>query len=222
MATGLFERIQNKSNPLPTEWQKVLTNGTAQYEAAILLNKQGKLPKLVTGKTSQASYSGEYDPQTNTITLNPKTLTIPQTLAHELTHALGYAMHDTVWEMKSQYEKTGQQATGIDSQFLNAYRKLDPDFSKLQAFQYPDQQYNAYRNSSTEAPAFAVGRMEDPRQSLTKSEYWQTSPAGGHVDATLAQEQAILRDLYARKQLQQQAPVNTPWYKDPFKDTTTD
>jgi hypothetical protein len=210
MATGLFEQLKSTSKPLPAQWAKLLSPGTAQYEAAILLNKQGKLPNLVTGKTAEDSYNAQFSPETNTVTLNPKTLEIPQALAHELTHALSYAMKDKVWSMRDQFEKTGKQATGIDAQFLNAYRKLDPDLSKLKAFQYPDQSYNEYRNSSTEAPAFAVGRMEDPRKSFTKSEYWMSSPAGGHVDATLAQEQAILRDLYGRTQLA--APV----YQDPM------
>mgnify|MGYP003351403995 CR=1 FL=1 len=56
-------------------------------------------------------------------------------------------------------------------------------------------------------------------KSLTKQEYWMSSPGGSHVDATLATEQAILRDLYARKilkQQQQQQQVETPWWKDPF------
>lgn len=215
MADGLFEQLKKTSAPLPKEWQKVLTPNTAQYEAAILLNKQGKLPALVTGKTSENSYNAEFDSKTNTVTLNPKTLEVPQALAHELTHALSYAMKDKVWAMRDQYEKTNKQATGSDAQFLNAYRKLDPDFSKLKSFQYPDQEYNAYRNSSLEAPAFAVGRMEDPKKSFTRAEYWMSSPAGGHVDATLAQEQAILRDLYGRTQQPQQQPT-TPWYKDPF------
>ena len=90
--------------------------------------------------------------------------------------------------------------------------------SKLPKFQYPDSEYNRYRSSFKEAPAWAVGRMEDPRASLTKQEYWMSSPGGSHVDATLATEQAILRDLYARKilQQQQQQQVETPWWKDPF------
>jgi hypothetical protein len=200
MATGLFEQLKSTSKPLPKEWERLLPPGTAQYEAAILLNKQGKLPALVVAKTSEDSYNGEYDKKTNTVTLNPKTLEVPQTLAHELTHALGYVMKDKVWSLRDQYEKTKKQATGVDAQFLDAYRKLDPDFSKLTPMKYPDQSYNEYRNSSTEAPAFAVGRMEDPRKSFTRGEYFQTSPAGGHVDATLAQEQAILRDLYGRTQ----------------------
>jgi hypothetical protein len=210
MATGLFEQIRKTSKPLPTQWERLLSPGTAQYEAAVLLNKQGKLPLLVIGKTSEASYNGEYDKKTNTVTLNPKTLEVPQTLAHELTHALGYVMKDKVWSMRDQFEKTNKQATGADAQFLNAYRKLDPDFSKLTPMKYPDQSYNEYRNSSTEAPAFAVGRMEDPRKSLTRGEYFMSSPAGMHVDATLAQEQAILRDLYGRTQ------VASPVYTDPM------
>lgn len=217
MADGLFEQLKKVATPLPEAWKKVLTPGTAQYEAAILLNKQGKLPSLVTGQTQKNSYNAEFDPTSNTITLNPKTLEVPQALAHELTHALSTAMSDKVFAMRDQYEKTGQQALGKDALFLDAWRKLHPGDSKLTPFQYPDKEYNDYRNSLREAPAFAVGRMEDPRQSFTRGEYWQTSPAGGHVDATLAQEQAILRDLYGRTQQPVQQPaITTPWWKDPF------
>ena len=36
------------------------------------------------------------------------------------------------------------------------------------------------------------------------------------MDATIATEQAILRDLYARKIQQEQQPPTNPWWKDPF------
>lgn len=214
---GLFEQlIQNTKSKLPAEWAAYLQPGTAQYEAAVLLNSQGKLPKIVIGKTAQESYNAEFSPKDNTVTINPKTKSndLYNAIAHELTHALNTVMKDQVFSWRD----TGKQPTGIDAQFLDAWRKLHPGDSKLKSFQYPDQSYNEYRNSLTEAPAFAVGRMADPRQSLTRSEYWQSSPAGEHVDATLAQEQAILRDMYGRTQQpqQQQQEPTSPWWKDPF------
>lgn len=217
---GLFEQLQKTSAPLPKEWQKALTPGTAQYEAAVLLNKQGKLPKIIIGKTAQESYNAQFSPEDNTVTINPKTTgnAFPQAVAHELTHALNTVMNDQVFAWRDQYQKTGKQPTGVDAQFLEAWRKLHPGDSKLQEFKYPSfggEDFNAYRYSVGEKPAFAVGRMEDPRSSLTKQEYWMSSPGGSHVDATIAQEQAILRDLYGRSQQPQQQPA-TPWYKDPF------
>ena len=217
MADGLFEQLKNTSSPLPQEWQKVLTPGTAQYEAAILLNKQGKLPKLTFTSIPEAGVNGTYSKDRNEVTLDKFLTKNDQTnaLAHEITHTLSHVMKDKVWAMRDQYEKTNKPATGMDAQFLDAYRKLDPDLTKLKGFQYPSKEYNDYRYSNTEAPAFAVGRMEDPRTTITRQDYWNNSPAGGHFDATMAQEQAILRDLYGRTQQPQQQPT-APWYKDPF------
>lgn len=217
MADGLFEQIkQNTKAQLPAEWISYLKPGTAQYEAAVLLNAQGKLPKIIVGPTAKESAWAQFDDKTNTVTINPKTKSsdLPQSVAHELTHALSSVMHDQVFSWRD----TGKTPTGIDAQFLNAWRKLDPRDSKLPEHQYPimfGNNYNDYRYSYDEKPAFAVGRMEDPRQALTYQEYWSSAPGGSHVDATIAQEQAILRDLQARRIQQEQKPT-TPWYKDPF------
>ena len=214
---GLFEQIKkNTKEQLPAEWAAYLKPGTAQYEAAVLLNAQGKLPKIVIDKTDKDSYNAQFSPEENTVTINPNTTgpALPNAIAHELTHALNTVIKDQVFSWRD----TGKSPTGVDAQFLEAWRKLHPGDSKLKEFTYPSfggEDFNAYRYSIKEKPAFAVGRMEDPRQSLTKQEYWMSSPGGSHVDATLAQEQAILRDLQARRIQQEQQP-STPWYKDPF------
>ena len=216
MADGLFEQIKkNTKEQLPSEWASYLKPGTAQYEAAVLLNAQGKLPKISKGSLSDSGNNAEFDPSTNTVTVNPnlKPYEIPQGLAHELTHALTTVMQATARSILNNRDKT--QPSAADKNFMDAWYKLDPDNSKLATFRYPDAEYNQYRSSFREAPAWAVGRMEDPRQSLTRTEYWMSSPGGSHVDATLAQEQAILRDLQARR-LQPQPQPATPWYKDPF------
>jgi len=210
---GLFEQIkQNTKQDLPPEWKKLLQPGTASYEMAVLLNAQNKLPSIAFN--ADMLENGTYSKADNALVLNP-TLSSPDkknALAHELTHALNYKMQEEARALFGKSRRQGEDSLSqSEQQFYNAWNKLDPDFSKLQKFNYPVQGYNQYRHSFTEAPAFAVGRMEDPRQSLTRTEYWNTSPAGPHVDATIAQEQAILRDLYARKQ-----QPSTPWWKDPF------
>ena len=213
---GLFEQIQkNTKEPLPAAWAAYLKPGTAQYEAAVLLNSQGKLPQIRKGSLSDSMNDGEFDASTNTVTVNPslKPYEITQGLAHELTHALTTVMQTTARSILNNQDK--KQPSPTEQKFMDAWYKLDPDYSKLAQFTYPSSEYNQYRHSFREAPAWAVGRMEDPRQALTRQEYWMSSPGGSHVDATLAQEQAILRDLYARKVQQEQQP-STPWYKDPF------
>ena len=95
--------------------------------------------------------------------------------------------------MGASAQQTGNPLVGINKQLFDAYYKLDPDFFKIPKLNYPDQEYQNYRYSYNEAPAFGVGNME------SKADYYSTSPGGKHYDATMAQEQAILRDLYARQ-----------------------
>ena len=152
---GLFEQVkQNTKAQLPAEWASYLKPGTAQYEAAVLLNAQGKLPKIVIGKTAQESYNAQFSPEDNTVTINPKTKSndLPQAVAHELTHALNAVMKDQVFAWRD----TGKQPTGVDAQFLDAWRKLHSGDSKLPVFQYPSfggENYNTYRYSVDEKPA---------------------------------------------------------------------
>ena len=215
MADGLFQSLLNKVKELPAEWRKILAPDSAAYEAAVLLNSTGQLPKISFSKLSEEGRSGEYDRKSNSITLNKSSKNSEITLPHELTHALRYVMQDKVRGIGETYRQTGIPPSGIDKQLFDAWDKLDPDLSKMNPLKYPDPAYQNYRFSYTEAPAFAVGNMENPKKSFSKGEYYMTSPAGSHYDATMAQEQAILRDLYARK-LNQQA---TPMYADPFANT---
>jgi hypothetical protein len=219
MADGLFQSLLNKVKELPVEWKKILAPNSAAYEAAVLLNSTGQLPKIGFAKLSEAGRSGEYDKESNSITLDTNSKNLGVTLPHELTHALRYVMQDKVRGIGEVARQTGIPPTGIDKQLFDAWNKLDPDLSKMNPLQYPDQAYQNYRFSFTEAPAFAVGNMENPKQSFSKGEYYMTSPAGSHYDATIAQEQAILRDLYARKLNQQNPQQATPMYADPFRNT---
>ncbi len=184
---------------LPAEWGKFLAPGSAAYEAAILLNATGQLPKIGFAKLSETGRSGEYDRQSNSITLNTDSKNLASTLPHELTHALRYVMRDKVRGIGEAARQTGVPPAGVDKQLYDAWDKLDPRESKINPLKYPDPAYQNYRFSFNEAPAFAVGNMENPKQSFSRGEYYMTSPGGSHYDATLAQEQAILRDLYARQ-----------------------
>jgi len=71
---------------LPAEWGKFLAPGSAAYEAAVLLNATGQLPKIGFAKLSEAGRSGEYDKESNSITLNTDSKNLAMTLPHELTH----------------------------------------------------------------------------------------------------------------------------------------
>lgn len=184
---------------LPAEWGKFLIPGSAAYEAAILLNSTGQLPKISFANLAEAGRSGEYDRESNSITLNANNKDLARTLPHELTHALRYVVQDKVRGIGATAQQTGAPLTGADKQLFDAWYKLDPRDSNMNPLKYPDPTYQNYRFSFTEAPAFAVGNMEDPNKSVSKGQYYMTNPGGSHYDATLAQEQAILRDLYARQ-----------------------
>jgi len=216
MADGLFQSLLNKVKELPTEWKKILSPDSAAYEAAVLLNSTGQLPKISFAKLSEVGRSGEYDKESNSIILDTNSKKLGVTLPHELTHALRYVIRDKVRNIGETARQTGVPPIGIDKQLFDAWYKLDPRDSKMNSLQYPDQAYQNYRFSFNEAPAFAVGNMENLQKSFSRPEYFMTSPGGSHYDATLAQEQAILRDLYAR-QLNQQS--TTPMYTDPFGNT---
>ena len=216
MADGLFQSLLNKAKELPAEWKKILAPDSAAYEIAILLNSTGQLPKINFAKLSEAGRSGEYDRESNSITLDTNSKNLGATLPHELTHALRYVMRDKVRGIGEVARQTGVPPVGVDKQLFDAWAKLDPDLTKMKPLKYPDPAYQNYRFSFTEAPAFAVGNMETPKQSFSKGEYYMISPGGSHYDSTMAQEQAILRDLYAR-QLNQQS--TTPMYTDPFGNT---
>jgi len=215
MADGLFQSLLSKVKALPAEWNKLLTPNSAAYEAAVLLNSTGQLPKINFSKIPEGGVSGLYDKELNSITIDASKKNSEITLPHELTHALRYVMQDKVRNIGTTAQETGIPITGVDKQLFDAFYKLDPDFSKIPKLQYPSSGFQNYRFSFTEAPAFAVGNMENPQKSFSRPEYFMTSPGGSHYDATMAQEQAILRDLYARK-LNQQA---TPAYSDPFGNT---
>ena len=216
MADGLFQSLLNKVKELPAEWRKILAPDSAAYEAAVLLNSTGQLPKINFSKIPEGGVSGLYDKELNSITIDANKKNPEITLPHELTHALRYVMQDKVRGLGAAAQQTGKPLTGADQQLFDAWYKLDPDFSKIPKLQYPSSGFQNYRFSFTEAPAFAVGNMENPQKSLSRPEYYMTNPGGSHYDATMAQEQAILRDLYAR-QLNQQS--TTPIYTDPFANT---
>jgi hypothetical protein len=220
MADGMFSTVLKKSkSKLPTEWEKFLQPGTAQYEAAVLLNSQGNLPKITKAKTGDYSIRGYFDKDTNTVVIadHLEDKNVPELLAHELTHALTTSMQNSARDIRTKSET--QAISPTDKRFMDAWSKLDPDLSKTPKFATDSPLFDSYRHSFREAPAWAVGRMEDPRKSMTRAQNIMSGYGGSHRDPTLAQEQAILRDLQARKIREEQEPSSNSWWKDPFAPT---
>lgn len=220
MEQGLFSGLLKKSkDQLPSEWAKFLQPGTAQYEAAVLLNSQNKLPKISRERTGDYSINGFFDKDKNTVVIadHLDDQRVPDLLSHELTHALTTSMQTNARSIRD--KSKSQKLSKTDKQFMDAWVKLDPDFSKTPKFTSDSPVWDTYRHSFREAPAWAVGRMEDPRKSMTRAESIMSGYGGSHRDPTLAQEQAILRDFQARQLNKEQESLSSPWWKDPFSST---
>ena len=177
-------------------WKQYVKPGTDLENIISTLQQTQRVPDLSVSP-DLGTYGGVYDRKDHAIQLSPQ-MEVPQnTVTHEANHALFHDMQDKSRYIRDQ-QTTGSGGTQAEKQFVTAWEKLDPDTSRVPKYTYPDNEYNTYRHSFDEAPAFAVGRMADPRERLTRADYWASSPGGTHVDATLATEQAILRDLYRR------------------------
>jgi hypothetical protein len=167
-----------------------------------MLSSIKALPETVYTTFKDPSQNGEWDPNTNTIYLNKNDKNPDNTYAHEFSHVLNDAMDKSFISLRAKVYQ-GEKLTPEESKFVLGYAKLKPSTSNVIPGAWLDPNYEAYRLSNREVPAFAIGNMASPQKAK--------AAAAPHFDATIAQEQAILRDLYAR----QQQPA-TPWWKDPF------
>jgi len=147
-------------------------------ENAATLQKIGATPQVQI-KNLGDNVLGQFKPSTNTLNF-PTTQPNPKTIAHETTHALDEQMREKYIQYASIFpfgEQTSEQKNYID-----AYRKLNFEDTKL-----PLDKEDVYRTNASELRAFGVGNNAVP---------YNTGYALPHVDATMAQEFAILRALF--------------------------
>jgi len=147
-------------------------------ENAATLQKIEATPQVQI-KNLEPNVLGQYKGSTNTLnfpTNNPK----PNTLAHETTHALDDQMRDFYLMYASIFPR--EQQTLEQKNYIDAYKKLRPEDTKL-----PLDKEDVYRTNASELRAFGVGNNAVP---------YNTGYALPHVDATMAQEFAILRALF--------------------------
>lgn len=125
-----------------------------------------------------------YKPFENQITISPRGVNT-MAIGHELQHAVDSSMAN--FNVKRMYESTSPE----ESQFLDAIQKLGPR-TKLPL----NKDAGDYRTDTDELRAFGVGNYinNSPGQDYRK----RFGDPGLHVDATMASESAILRDLYRR------------------------
>lgn len=177
-------------------WKQYATPGSDLEETIALLNKTNSMPE-VRIKEDSPSVGGGYSREGNYLHVNPNFFDLQNALNHELTHALNYKINEKSKELSDRKYNKRERLTQAEERFLESKGFLDADMLKLkrQSYYGPSpswkyNNYNDYRHSNTEAPAFAVGNMASSKPSV--------SPGGSHVDATLASQQAIMRDLYNR------------------------
>lgn len=154
-----------------------LNSGNADLTETLRLLEEADAMPTITMKPLVGA-RGYYSPRTNTIELSS-----PKGLPHEATHALDI-------QMKKKAKGHGNPNLDAlllspeEKQFKEAYQKLNPATSNL-----PMNRSDKYRTNPLELRAYGVGNTVNG-----DSEY----PVAPHVDATMATEMAILRDLYAR------------------------
>lgn len=178
-------------------WKQYAPPGSDLEEIRALLERTNSMPE-VRIKADAPWRGGGYSREGNYLELNPISYMDQQNVInHELTHALNYKMSEKSRELSDRKYNKHEKLTPAEDRFLESKGLLDSDLLRLKRESYggpsPSWQYNSYndyRHSNTEAPAFAVGNMNSQRESV--------KPGGSHVDATLATQQAIMRDLYRR------------------------
>lgn len=174
-------------DPLTTQFydliKKSKTRSPALDEMIGIMTILGTLPTI--DQTMQYGNSlGEYDRAKNNISFHPAYGLNINTIPHEFSHALDNHLTGYLDSFKGTAPESVQK-------LRDARDKLNPNTSKL----IPKTVTDNYRYSPGELRAHGVGNMEGPE---TLSDVFKISQARPHMDATMATEAAILRDLFRR------------------------
>jgi hypothetical protein len=165
-------------------------------ETLSLLSAYSSLPSL--SLQNLTGTYGFYDRLKNAITLDKRSAKDINLATHEYTHALDALMGREAQKILLSKDKV----TPAESNFASAYMKLIPGFSKVPRDEELNPNEYMYRNSSSELRAFGVGNFGGGALA---------NPTKPHVDATMATEAAILRDLLKRS-----TPKPALTYQDPL------
>lgn len=189
-------------------------------ELLAILQKKGLLPKYMAGVTEKDGY-GQFDPVTGNITVNPLKGATENAIVHETQHAVDSGMSKMYagLSLTPSFLRSPQE-----NAFINMYEKLYIAPSKVPNAN--EQALGDYRGSGKEMRGHGVGNMSTQYDigSLTDPTGDYKLPSS-HIDATSAQEAAIMRDLYNKTQdtspktIQDLVPrfMNYLQYSDPFK-----
>ena len=201
----------------------------SQYGSSDTLNE---LLTILKNKGIDPTYStsytipgyGAHDKYTDEIFINPLKGAVENSLVHETQHAV----NDAMGRMYAGISNTPSFLRSAQEQaFYDAYTKLYVEPSKIPNAN--TKSLGEYRGNTNELTAHGVGNMsaQYPIGSLTDPQGDYKLPHS-HVDATMASNAAVMRDIYNRipntapKTIQDLFPrlINYIRYRDPFGDTT--
>jgi hypothetical protein len=196
--------------------------GETLNELLAILEAKGRLPNYLSGPTEKDGY-GQWDPNTGNITVNPLKGATENALVHESQHAVDNGMSKMYASLSltPAFLRSPQETA-----FINMYEKLYVAPSKVPNAN--EQALGDYRGTGKEMRGHGVGNMSSQYDigSLTDPNGLYKLPSS-HVDATAAQEAAIMRDLYSKtkdtspRTIQDFGPriMNYLKYRDPFGST---
>ena len=168
--------------------------------------KQAKAGVKLDHRYMHGETNAEYNNDTNTITMNsfrdPLSKSYQRTLTHEVSHAVDNVLGNAHVEF-SRNVRQGK-ATEAQRRYTDTYSKITPYRSTLALESRKKDgavagKYDDYRYRGSELRAFGVGNITSPLSS--------GYPVPDHIDATMATEAAIQRDMYRRAIASEKAKV---------------
>jgi hypothetical protein len=210
---NLTKKTDPDSWPSPGNPKRLIPNAPRDYptragqELLEFLQQADRMPTVVESRRVGRGYEGPKFSFSRGDVNDPGVVRFPafakdpyRSLVHELTHsadrAMGVGYQQLVEKAKS------QGLTAAEQQFLDGYQKLygtatrlpltisDPDLSPALI---------RYRTSADELRAFGTGNMAQSQPEPGRYNFEDIGATlNPHVDPTMAQEAAIMRDLYLR------------------------
>ena len=214
MATGLFEQYKIPKGKLEEDYAKEInTPNTTLNELVTLLLQNNAYPK------TQAEFKqlpndavGSFDAWKNLLRINLGKGATEAVYPHELNHALDGVLATKAMSIQLIPKNL---RSNDEQQFYDAFTKFREE-TKM-----PLTGMSEYRKSPKELRSFGVGNF------ATNAPYFHTlfKSSIPHIDATMAQEAAIMRDLARRQKTPTDENgifnrlVNKIFYSDPMGNT---
>ena len=148
------------------------------------LNLRSLYPKTYMSDDLDSRVGGAYRPGAHEIRINPNFHLGPEYLKQNYQHELQHAVDAVIEDQYVKTKKKGRWSTPtkIEQQFMEGFDKLNSP--------YPTKVKDGYRDAVDEQRAYGVGDSNTQLPSIY--------PTDQHINATMATEAAIMRDLATR------------------------